>query len=143
MGKGVHLAKDFDELVDIMQQVKLKPHIFQQYLGKKKGVDIRVIVIGGKAVCAMERKNENDFRSNVAQGGQGTKVDLSPEFKETAEKCAKVLGLDYCGVDLIFGDNNQPYVCEVNSNAFISGIEKVTGFNVAGAYAQYIISKLK
>ena len=143
MGKGVYLAKNFDELLFIMEEVKLKPHIFQQYLGKKKGVDIRVIVIGGKAVCAMERKNENDFRSNVAQGGQGTKVDLSPEFKETAEKCAKVLGLDYCGVDLIFGDNNQPYVCEVNSNAFISGIEKVTGFNVAGAYAQYIISKLK
>ena len=143
MGKGVYLDKDFDELISIMQEVKLKPHIFQQYLGKKKGVDIRVIVIGGKAVCAMERKNESDFRSNVAQGGQGTKVDLTPEFKETAEKCACLLGLDYCGVDLIFGDNNQPYVCEVNSNAFISGIEKATGFNVAREYAKHIINFMK
>ena len=143
MGKGVHLAKDFDELVDIMQQVKLKPHIFQQYLGKKRGVDVRVIVIGGKAVCAMERKNESDFRSNVAQGGSGKKIDLTAEFKESAEKCARVLGLDYCGVDLIYGDNDEPYVCEVNSNAFISGIEKVTGFNVCEEYVNHIISTLK
>ncbi len=143
MGKGVYLAQDFNELLSIMEQVKVKPHIFQEYLGKKKGVDIRVIVIGGKAVCAMERKNQRDFRSNVAQGGQGTKIDLSPEFKETAERCAFVLGLDYCGVDLIFGDNNEPYVCEVNSNAFISGIEKATGFNVAREYAKYIISRTK
>lgn len=143
MGKGVYLANDLTELLSIMEQVKLKPHIFQEYLAKKKGVDIRVIVIGGKAVCAMERKNEFDFRSNVAQGGQGTKVDLSTEFIETAQKCAKVLGLDYCGVDLIFGDNDEPYVCEVNSNAFISGIEKATGFNVAREYAKHIISKLK
>ncbi len=142
MGKGVYLAQDFNELLSIMQQVKLKPHIFQQYLGKKKGVDIRVIVIGGKAVCAMERKNEFDFRSNVAQGGSGTKVDLFPEFKKTAEKCASILGLDYCGVDLLFGDNDEPFVCEVNSNAFISGIEKATGFNVAREYAKHIISKL-
>ncbi len=142
MGKGVFLAKDFDELLSIMEEVKVKPHIFQEYLGKRKGVDIRVIVIGGKAVCAMERKNESDFRSNVAQGGQGTKVELTKDFKETAEKCAEVLGLDYCGVDLIFGENDEPYVCEVNSNAFISGIEKATGFNVAREYAKHIISKL-
>ena len=143
MGKGVYLAQDYNELLSLMEQVKLKPHIFQEYLGKKRGVDIRVIVIGGKAVCAMERKNESDFRSNVAQGGSGTKIDLPQDFKETAEKCACLLGLDYCGVDLIFGDNNEPYVCEVNSNAFISGIEKATGFNVAREYAKHIISKLK
>ena len=143
MGKGVYLANDFAELLSIMEEVKLKPHIFQQYLGKKKGVDIRVIVIGGKAVCAMERKNEFDFRSNVAQGGSGTKIDLTADFKESAEKCASALGLDYCGVDLLFGDNYEPFVCEVNSNAFISGIEKATGFNVAGEYVNHIISKLK
>ena len=90
----------------------------------------------------MQRENEFDFRSNVAQGGKGTPIDLPPKFKETAEKCAKVLGLSYCGVDLLYGNDGEPYVCEVNSNAFISGIEKVTGFNVAKTYAEYILSCL-
>ena len=83
-----------------------------------------------------------DFRSNVAQGGYGKKITLSDEFKKSDERCAEILGLDYCGVDLLYGKDKKPYVCEVNSNAFISGIESVTGFNVAKAYAEHIISCL-
>ncbi len=141
MGKGVYLANNLSELLEVMEKVKLKPHLFQEYIGEP-GVDVRVIVIGGKAVCAMERRNDSDFRSNVAQGGYGKKITLDDEFKKSAEKCASILGLDYCGVDLLYGKDNKPYVCEVNSNAFISGIEKVTGFNVAKAYAEHIISCL-
>jgi len=143
MGKGVHIARSVDELYSVMEEVKLKPHIFQEYLGARPGVDVRVIVIGGKAVAAMERRNEGDFRSNVAQGGSGVKIELKEEFKATAERCALVLGLDYCGVDLLYGENEQPVVCEVNSNAFISGIEKATGVNVAKIYAEHIINNIK
>ncbi len=142
MGKGVYKADDKESLLSIMEKVKLKPHLFQQNISKKVGVDVRVIVIGGKAVCAMERVNESDFRSNVARGGSGVKVELSPEFKSVAEKCAQVLNLDYCGVDLLYGENNEPIVCEVNSNAFIGGIESATGFNVAKAYCEYILNEL-
>lgn len=142
MGKGVYKADCEEELLAVMENVKLKPHLFQEYLGAVKGVDVRVIVIGEKAVCAMERRNSGDFRSNVAQGGSGVKIRLNPEFKEAAEKCAKILGLDYCGVDLLYGDNGEPVVCEVNSNAFFGGIEKATGFNVAKAYAEYIIKRI-
>ncbi len=142
MGKGVYLANNLSELLEVMEKVKLKPHLFQEYIGEP-GVDVRVIVIGGKAVCAMERRNDNDFRSNVAQGGYGKKITLDDEFKKSAERCAEILGLDYCGVDLLYGKDNKPYVCEVNSNAFISGIEKVTGFNVAKSYAEYIVSLIK
>lgn len=143
MGKGVYLAHDKQELSQITEQIKLKPYIYQQYIGAKKGLDVRVIVIGGKAKCAILRENQNDFRSNVAQGGSATAFELPKAFNDTAEKCAKVLGLDYCGVDLLFDANDNPIVCEVNSNAFIGGIEGATGFNVAGAYADYIIEKLK
>ncbi len=143
MGKGVHIANDINELIAVMEKVKLKPHIFQQYISGKIGVDVRVIVIGGKAVAAMERRNDSDFRSNVAQGGVGVKIDLPLEFKNTAEKCAQVLGLDYCGVDLLYGVDNKPYVCEVNSNAFFSGIESTTGVNVAKLYAEHILKIVK
>ena len=71
------------------------------------------------------------------------KIELSKEFLAVAERTAEILDLDYCGVDLLYGDDNSPYVCEVNSNAFFKGIEKVTGENVAEKYAQYIIEKIK
>ena len=71
---------------------------------------MRVIVIGGKAIAAMERRNDKDFRSNVAQGGEGVKINLTEKFKKIAEKCARVLRLDYCGVDLLYGENEEKVV---------------------------------
>lgn len=143
MGKGVYLADTKRELLEILQTVKCKPHIFQKYIAGQKGVDVRVIVIGGKVQCAIKRENVNDFRSNVAQGGKAMPIDLLDSFIKTAEKCAEVLGLDYCGVDLLFDENGQPVVCEVNSNAFIGGVEGATGFNVANAYAEHVIKTLQ
>ena len=143
MGKGVYKADNFTELKSLAENLKLKPHLFQRYLPFKSGTDVRMIIVGGKFLCAMIRENSNDFRSNIALGGKGRKFEPSAEFIATAEKCAYVLGLDYCGVDLLFGENDKPYVCEVNSNAFISEIERITGVNVARAYAEHIIKTLK
>ena len=143
MGKGVYKADNQDQLFSLMQELKLRPHLYQEYLDVAKGIDVRVIVIGGKAVCAMQRKNANDFRSNVEQGGKGYNIELPDDFRRVAEKCASLLGLDYCGVDLLYGKDDSPCVCEVNSNAFFNGIESTTGFNVAKAYSEHIIATLK
>ena len=143
MGKCVYKADNQDQLFSLMQELKLRPHLYQEYLDVAKGIDVRVIVIGGKAVCAMQRKNANDFRSNVEQGGKGYNIELPDDFRRVAEKCASLLGLDYCGVDLLYGKDDSPCVCEVNSNAFFNGIESTTGFNVAKAYAEHIIATLK
>lgn len=143
MGKGVYKADNREQLLSVMEKVKLKPHLYQEYISYKKGVDVRVIVIGGRAVAAMERRNSDDFRSNVAQGGEGVKIELTEEFRFVAESCAKILRLDYCGVDLLYGENGEPIVCEVNSNAFIGGIEKATGVNIAKEYAEYIIKTVE
>lgn len=139
LGKGVFLAKNKQELVGLANRLICTPHHFQQYIKSSHGMDIRVIVIGGKAVCAMLRKSNGDFRSNVELGGIGQKMELSAPFKQTAELCAKTLELDYCGVDLLIDKNGNPLVCEVNSNAFFGGIEKVTGVNVAKAYVEYML----
>ncbi len=143
MGKGVYLASSEEELLFIMEKLKLIPHIYQEYIGYKKGTDVRVIVVGGKAVASMIRKNPSDFRSNIALGGTGEKIELNSSFKETAEGIAKELKLDYCGIDLLFGEDGEPYVCEVNSNAFFGEIEKITGVNVARLYAEHVLACVK
>ncbi len=143
MGKGVYMAKNRDELIEIANKVKLKPHLFQEYLGKKFGVDVRIIVIGGKAVACMERRNENDFRSNVAKGGWVIKTTPPAKFISLAEAVAKEIDLDYCGIDLLYGNNGEPVVCEVNSNAFFIGMEKATGKNVAKLYVEHVINTVK
>ncbi|MBQ8295514.1 MAG: RimK family alpha-L-glutamate ligase [Clostridia bacterium] len=141
-GAGVQLVHGMPELKKIAQEWLYVPHFYQQYIAASAGKDVRVIVIGGKAVAAMERvAQKGEFRSNIELGGEGRKIDLSEAYRKAAEQAAQTLGLDYCGVDLLETDEG-PLVCEVNSNAFFEGLEKTTGYNVAKAYACHILQSL-
>ncbi|MGN1077741.1 MAG: RimK family alpha-L-glutamate ligase, partial [Candidatus Gallimonas sp.] len=99
--------------------------------------DVRVIVVGGRAIGSMLRVSERDFRSNAELGGRGEPYELSEEGKTLCEKIARILRLDYCGIDLLFGKESF-LLCEVNSNAFFGAFERVTGINAARAYAEHI-----
>lgn len=142
-GKGVYPAFDRGQLYDAMERVKLKPHLYQKMVTSSLAKDVRVIVIGGKAIGAMLREGADGFHSNIGQGGRGSNYPLGASFRETAEKCARILGADYCGVDILFGEMGEPIVCEVNSNAFFAEFEQCTGINVAETYAKYVLSRLR
>ena len=138
-GKGVFLANDRDELEEIAEKVKLKPHLFQQFIKSSKGKDIRVIVIGGKCIGGMLRQNDSDFRSNIEIGGSGKHIALNQEQIALCERVANIIKLDYCGIDLLIDNDNKSLVCEVNSNAFFATFEKITQINVAKLYCEHIL----
>ena len=137
-GMDVRLIGNEQELAAVAEEFRLFPHLYQKRVGKP-GEDYRILVVGGKAIACMKRKNEGDFRSNIEAGGKGEKAVPPPAFFETAEHCARILRLDYCGVDIL-DEEGTPYVCEVNSNALFNEAERVTGVNVAGAYARYMVN---
>lgn len=141
-GAQVYLAKTKEELIEIEKLVRYKAHLFQEFIFPG-GQDYRLIVINHKVVATMERKNDTDFRSNIAVGGIGKTVTLPESFIKVAEDASKILNLDYCGVDLLKDKNGNPLLCEVNSNAFFEEIESVTGVNVAKLYAEFIVSKVR
>lgn len=142
MGKGVFRADDRAALLALMEEHKLAPHLYQKYVSSSAGRDLRVIVVGGHAAGAMLRVAAGDFRSNVGAGGRGEPFPLDDETAALCERVAALLGLDFCGVDLLFGPNGFE-VCEVNSNAFFAAFEQVTGINVAAAYVEHMIIKMQ
>lgn len=142
-GTGVYLVNDEKELLGKMRELKTKPHLFQKFVPESRGRDLRVIVIGGKVLGGMLRSSESDFRSNVALGGRAEAYPVSKSVERVCVECARILGLDYCGIDLLFGGDGEPIVCEVNSNAFFYGFERATGINVAGAYAGHIVAQMR
>lgn len=143
LGRQVYLAHTREELETLHARLLAKPHLFQRFVKESAGRDLRVIVVGGKAVAAMERTaSGGDFRANLAGGGKGKRVTADGEGARLAEAVADRLGLDFCGVDLLFGEEGY-LVCEVNSNAFFGGIEAVTGINVARAYAEHIVREMR
>ena len=139
LGRNVYLVQNKSELEELENRLSYSPRLYQELIASSFGVDNRIIVIGGRAIAWMKRKSDNgDFRSNIALGGHGEGVNLPQNYIMMAENCAKILGLDYAGIDILNGPEGEPILCEVNSNAFIKGIEEVTGINVAKAYADYI-----
>lgn len=141
LGKDVYKADNREELELISNKLKSKPHLFQKFIAHSSGKDIRVIVINGKFIGAMMRESTQDFRSNIELGGQGKIFHADDELIKLCEKVSNVLGLDYCGIDMLFGESGY-LVCEVNSNAFFGGIERVTGINIAKQYAQHIYNTI-
>ena len=141
-GREVYLAKNREELASLRARLIREPHIYQKYI-ECGASDIRVIIIGGKAVAAMKRKAtaEGEFRANAELGGSGESIAITPEIRDIAEEASRILGLEYAGVDLLW-DEKGYLVTEVNSNAHFRLIEEVTGVPIADLYAEYIRSQL-
>ncbi len=142
MGRGVHIARGMGELMALMEKVKTVPHLFQEFVGSSSGRDLRVIVVGGKAAGGMLRRSDSDFRSNIGCGGSGEAYALAPETAAYAERIADALDLDYCGIDLLFPEDGEMILCEVNSNAFFEAFESCTGINVARLYAEHVADEV-
>ncbi len=142
-GQQVYLAKDLKELTVFLGKTGAKPVLFQKFIASSAGKDIRLQVVGGKVIASMYRYSENgDFRANLTIGGKMKSYEPTKEQCRLAVQCCEVLGLDYAGVDLLFGEDHQPLVCEVNSNAHFKNIFDCTGVNAADAIITHIRNKL-
>ncbi|MCR5349309.1 MAG: RimK family alpha-L-glutamate ligase [Bacilli bacterium] len=143
-GQGVFLANNMDELREIESQITYRPRLYQEFIEASKGFDYRLIIVGGKFVAGYKRRSiTGDFRSNLSVGGIGVEHTMSPFQIDTAERIARAMKLDYCGIDFLeSGIREEPILCEVNSNAFFKGAEEVTGINVAEKYAAHIFNEI-
>lgn len=143
LGEGVYLINSEEDFIEAKKTIGTKRAIVQEYISSSYGHDFRVIILGGKFLSAMERINKSNFKSNISKGGIGYPCKLSDEYVEIAIQAANAVGADYCGVDILIGENNIPIICEVNSNALFAHIGKVTDVDISYKYAKYIIEQCK
>jgi ribosomal protein S6--L-glutamate ligase len=112
--------------------------LVQEFIAEAGGADIRVLVVGGRAVAAMRRQAPpGEFRSNLHRGGTAERVKLTPEERTVAVRAARVVGLNVAGVDFI-RSNHGSLVIEVNSSPGLEGIEGSTGVDVAGSIVAFV-----
>jgi ribosomal protein S6--L-glutamate ligase len=144
-GNGVVLAETRKAAKAVMQAFYVEGVNFlvQEFIAESAGTDIRVLVVGGKVVAAIERQSlDDDFRANTHQGGVGVAVRLTEAERKTAQKAAKTMGLPICGVDLMRSERG-PLVLEVNSSASLKTPEAVTNTNVALKIIEYVEQNAK
>ena len=142
LGEGVHLVSNKNELVELYKEYCRQPIQFQEYIASSAGRSLRVLVIDEKVVDGFIRYNPSDFRSNYGNTAKSKKLENGGKYLNFADKIAKYLKIEYAGIDLLFGDKDEPILCEINSNAFFEEFEKVTGINVAEEFAKMVIRKV-
>ena len=142
LGTGVYLVKSKEELVNLYKELCRQPLQFQEYIKTSFGRSLRVLIIDKKIVGAFERYNTEDFRSNYGKTATSKEYPLNSKFKEMTEKIANLFDIEYAGVDFLFGENDEPVLCEINSNAFFEEFEKVTHINVAKLFMEMVKTKL-
>lgn len=141
-GNGVVLAETKKAAKSVLQALYLTNEdgtnvLLQEFVKESAGTDIRAFVVGGRVVASMKRQSlDDDFRSNLHKGGEGTKIKLTEEERKMAIKAAKAMGLNVAGVDMMRSDNG-PLILEVNASPGF-GIEKITGRDVASPIIEYI-----
>ncbi len=143
LGEGVYLVKTKDELINLYTEIARNPIIFQEYVKSSFGKSIRVLIIDGKVFGSFIRKNKYDFRSNYGEEASSKVLENPSKYEGFAQEIANKLHIEYAGIDLLVYEDDNPILCEINSNAFFEEFEKVTGLNVAAAYADMIIKKVK
>ncbi|MEO5691433.1 MAG: 30S ribosomal protein S6--L-glutamate ligase [Candidatus Saccharimonadales bacterium] len=141
-GNGVVLAESKKAAKSVLQAFYLSNEdgtniLIQEFVAESAGTDIRAFVVGSKVVASMQRQSlDDDFRSNLHKGGEGTIVKLTEEERKMCIKAAKAMGLNVAGVDFM-RSGRGPLVLEVNASPGF-GIEKITGRDVATPMIEYV-----
>jgi gamma-F420-2:alpha-L-glutamate ligase len=140
-GAGVYLCEDakrFDDLQELISSLDYKNSmIVQEYIEFSEGRDLRVIVVGGRVVGAMQRTSvDGSFKANISRGGVGSQFEMNEELEMLSIQVAKTLDLDIAGVDLLF--HNDGYkICEANSAPGFQGFEAAVGVNIPSKIFSY------
>ena len=85
-GSGVFLAETKSKFIDLMEMINAyRPNatmILQEFIAASRGVDLRVVTIGGRAIAAMKRTAGDDsFKANYSRGGKVEPYEITPEIE--------------------------------------------------------------
>jgi RimK family alpha-L-glutamate ligase len=138
-GKGMVRVTDEETAYRILRTWELNRYIFylQEFVPHFQE-DVRAFVVGDRVVAAMIRRGTG-WKTNVSQGAKVESVELSPEMESLALQAARVIPLDYAGVDLMRAEDGNIYVIEINSIPGWRGLQKTTTRSIADHIIEHIL----
>jgi len=145
MGHGCVRVSDPDVAFRIVRSLEQQRIVFYvQRVVDHGGRDVRVFVIGGRALAAIERRApDGHWRTNVSLGGAARPFDLPSSWEQLALRAAAAIGADYAGVDLLPSQDGTVFALEVNGIPGWQGLQQATGIDVAGAIVEHLAARVR
>jgi RimK family alpha-L-glutamate ligase len=144
LGHGMVRVSDPDVALRVLQALdEVRAVFYVQRAIDHGGRDVRVFVVGGRVIGAIERvAPDGEWRTNVARGARTRVCDLPAEWADLALRAAAAVSADYAGVDLLPARDGSVYVLEVNGIPGWQGLQQATGVDVAGAIVEHVIARV-
>lgn len=133
-GTGVFLIEHAGAFNDLMELIgETNPNIqliFQKFVANSKGRDLRLFVVDGEVIAAMERRaRSGGFKANFSAGGTVKQFIPDEEARALAVRTADVLDIQVAGIDLLFTEDGYT-ICEANTFPGFKGLETACPVNV-------------
>lgn len=125
----------------VLGSVQHSVFYLQEYI-EKPGRDIRVFVVGDEAVTAIYRKSPH-WITNTARGGAGEVCEITPELAEISVKAAQAVGGGILAIDILEHPDRGYLINEINHTMEFHTLAPITGVDVAGIMADYLIKAAK
>lgn len=141
-GNEVYLINNEIEWKRCLQNNPYEDWVIQN-CSVRKGVDIRVFVIGKEIIGAVQRKNKHDFRANFSLGGTATWYTLQEKEIEIVQKIVNHFHFDYVGIDFLVGLNGQLLFNEIEDVVGSRTLSLVSNINILEKYVAHIINEME
>ncbi|MBL7162870.1 MAG: lysine biosynthesis protein LysX [Anaerolineales bacterium] len=109
---------------------------------EKPGRDIRVFVVGDRAVTAIYRKSPH-WITNTSRGGVGEICPLTSELETLCREAARAVGGGVLAVDVIEHPERGYLVNEINHTLEFNTAQPTSGVDIAGMIVDYLIEVAK
>ena len=145
MGHGMVRVSDPDVALRVTQALdEIRAVFYVQRAVDHGGRDVRVFVVGGRVLGAIERRAPaGEWRTNVSRAGSARPFDLPAAWGALAVRAAAAVGADYAGVDLLPARDGAVFVLEVNAVPGWQALQEVTGIDVAGAIVDHLVERVR
>ena len=140
--KSISSVRSIVESLDAESASRLKSimNLPTQFQKKINGFNLRVHVIGEEAIGTRITTSAIDYRYAAQQGSSSNfkAYELPLNLTENCVKLAKLLQLDFVGIDLMVNEDNV-YCLEVNPSPGYSYYQKYTGQRISEVLADYLM----
>ena len=141
MGLGMVRVSDEDMAFRAFRTLEtLRGVYYVQRAIDHAGCDLRVFVVGGRVLGAIERSAPG-WKTNLARGGRARSITLDAPCAELALAAARAVAADYAGVDLLPARDGSVYVVEVNGIPGWRGLQEATSSDVAAAIVEHLLGR--
>ena len=140
-GVGITRINDKGFAENVFYTLAQLNHIFylQEFI-EHSNRDIRVLVLGNKAIAGMYRVSDN-WKTNIHSGATMEPIELTKDIKNLAIKAAKITKTEIAGVDIVESERGL-LVLEVNSIPGFTALQKVCDINLAEEIVSYFLNNV-